>query len=197
MIGSSLGQHMLRHAAWLLNRFQLSSSDYKTSFHRRWGIAFTSAVLPFGELVLTQDQTLAFWLGRCEATDQHILAKAHSTSLVKSNTVTRLSLDSSMDLILFKSPSLPPPEPPSVAYLKKAELVDQPTAQAGGEEQLRMELSPQAYNSQPKQTARGTIRQQRPVSFRLPPGLAQTASSQAGPCALPDLAWPAQLYLTT
>ena len=75
MIGSSLGKHMLRHAEWLLNRFQLSSSDNKTSFHRRWGIAFTSAVIPFGELVLAQDQSLAFWLGRCEATDQHILAK--------------------------------------------------------------------------------------------------------------------------
>ena len=50
MIGSSLGQHMLRHAAWLLNRFQLSSSDYKTSFQSRWGIAFTSAVLPLVSL---------------------------------------------------------------------------------------------------------------------------------------------------
>ena len=131
---------------------------------------------------------LAFWHGRCEATDQHILAKAHSVSLVQSNTVTRLSLDSSMDLILFKSSSLPPPEPPSVAYLKKAELGDQPTAKAGGEEQFRMELPPQAYN-QPQQTAKGKIKQKRIVSFRPPPGLAQTASSQAGPCALSDLVW--------
>ena len=189
MIASSLGQHMLRHAEWLLNRFQLSSSNYKTSFQRRWGIASTSAVLPFGELVLTQDQSLAFWLGRCEATDQHILAKANSNSLVKSNSLTRLNLDSSMDLILFKSPSLPPPEPFSVAYLKKAELGDQPTAKAGGEEQLRVEFPSQAYNNQPQQTAKGKNKQKRTVSFQLPTGLAQTASSQAGPCALTDRAW--------
>ena len=62
MIGSSLGQHMLRHAEWLLNSFQLHSSDHKTSIQRRWGIASTSAVLPFGELVLTQDRSLAFGL---------------------------------------------------------------------------------------------------------------------------------------
>ena len=105
MIGSSLGKHMLRHAEWLLNRFQLSSSDNKTSFHRRWGIAFTSAVIPLGELVLAQDQSLAFWLGRCEATDQHILATANSNGLVKSNMVTRLNLDSFVDLSLFKSPA--------------------------------------------------------------------------------------------
>ena len=52
-IGSSLGQHMLRHAEWLLNRFQLHSSDNKTSFQRRWGIAYSSSVLPFGEPQLT------------------------------------------------------------------------------------------------------------------------------------------------
>ena len=119
--------------------------------------ASTSAVLPFGELVLAQDQSLAFWLGRCEATDQHILAKANSNSLVKSNTVTRLSLDSSMDLI--KSSSLPPPEPPPAVYLKMAELGDQPTAKVGGEEQLRMEFPPQAYNNQPQQKAKGKHRQ--------------------------------------
>ena len=91
-IGSSLGQYMLRHAVWLLNRFQLHDSDNKTSFQRRWGTAYSNPVLPFGELVLAQDQTLAIWLGRCEASDEHILAKANSSSLVKGRTVTRLSL---------------------------------------------------------------------------------------------------------
>ena len=33
-IESSLGQYMLRHAVWLLNRFQLHESDNKTSFQR-------------------------------------------------------------------------------------------------------------------------------------------------------------------
>ena len=195
VIGSSLGQHMLRHAEWLLNRFQLSSSDSKTSFQRRWGIASTSAVLPFGELVLAPDQSLAFWLGRCEATDQHILAKANSNSLVKSNFVTRLSLDSSMDLILFKSSSLPPPELPSAAYLKMAELGDQPTAKAGGEKQLRMEFPPQAYNNQPQQKAKRKKKQKRAVSFQLPQGLAQTASLQDGQYALTDQLGNNQLYL--
>ena len=50
MIGSSLGQHMLRHAVWLLNRFKLHFSDNKTGFQRRWGTAYSSPVLPFGEL---------------------------------------------------------------------------------------------------------------------------------------------------
>ena len=94
---------MLRHAVCLLNRFQLHASDNKTSFQRRWGTAYSNSVLPFGELVLAQDQNLAIWLGRCEPTDDHILAKANSISLVKSRTVTRLSLESSVDLTLFKS----------------------------------------------------------------------------------------------
>ena len=42
-IGSSLSQHMLRHAEWLLNRFQLQS-DNKTSFHRRWGATYNSVL---------------------------------------------------------------------------------------------------------------------------------------------------------
>ena len=154
------------------------------------GHSLISGVLPFGELVLTQDQSLAFWLGRCEATDQHILAKANSSSLVKSNSVTRLSLDSSMDLILFKSTSLPRPELASAAYLKMAELGDQPTATAGGEEQLRLAFPPQAFTQQPQQKSKGRHKQQpRAVSFQLPPGLAQPPSSQACPYELPDLAW--------
>ena len=48
------------------------------------GHSLQQSVLPFGELVLAQDQSLAIWLGRCEATDEHILAKANSSSLVKS-----------------------------------------------------------------------------------------------------------------
>ena len=136
MIGSSLGQHMLRHAVWLLNMFQLHSSDNKTSFQRRWGIASSSAVLPCGELVLAQDQCLAIWLGRCEATDQHIFAKAYRSSLVKSNSDTRLSLDRSRDLTMFQSISLPPPELASAAYLKMARYGDQPSEQAGEQESL-------------------------------------------------------------
>ena len=94
-MGGSFSQHMLRHAVWLLNRFQLHSSDQKTSFQRRWGVPFSNPVLPFGELVLAQTQhaesakldhrlqpqrSLAIWLGRCEATGEHILAKANNTS---------------------------------------------------------------------------------------------------------------------
>ena len=189
MIGTSLGKHMLRHAEWLLNRFQLSSSDNKTSFHRRWGIAFTSTVLPFGELVLAQDQSLAFWLGRCEATDQHILAKANSNSLVKSNVVTRLNLDSFMDLSLFKSPSLPPPELPSADYLKMAKLGDHTPATARDEDQLGLAFPLQAFTHQPQHKAIRKHKQQGTVSFQLPPGLAQSPSSQACPDELPDLAW--------
>ena len=146
-IGGSLSQHMLRHAVWLLNRLQLPASDDKTSFQRRRGIDYSSFVLPFGELVLAQDQGLAIWLGRCEVTDEHILAKANSSSLVKSNSVTRLSLDSSRDLPMFTSISLPPPELTSAAYLKMAEFGDQPSEQTGGERErdLRLHVSTSGF----------------------------------------------------
>ena len=94
-----------------------------------------------------------------------------------------------MDLILFKSSSLPPPELPSATYLKMAEHGDQPTAKAGGEKQLRMEFPPQACNNQPQQKAKRKKKQQRAVSFQLSQGLAQPTSLQDDQYALPDLAW--------
>ena len=136
-IGGSLNQHMLRHAVWLLNRFQLHSSDHKTSFQRRWCLgsdpAYESAKRDHR---LQPQRSLAIWLGRCEATGEHILAKANNTSLVKSRTVTRLSLESSMDLGVFKSISIPPPELTSVASLKMAKEGDPPSDQAAGEGKL-------------------------------------------------------------
>ena len=145
---------MLRHAVWLLNMFQLHSSDNKTSFQRRWGIASNSAVLPFDKLVLAQDQSLAIWLGRCESTDEHILAKANSSSLAKSKSVTRLSLNRSRDLTMFQSISLPPPELASAAYLKMAKYGDQPSEQAGAARELRLEYQSQAYTKHPQQKAK-------------------------------------------
>ena len=123
---------MLRHAEWLLNRFQLHSGDKQTSFGTRWGIA-TNSVLPFGELVLTRDLSLAIWLGRCDSSDEHILAKANGNSLVTSTSVTRLNLESSMVLALLKSTSIPALEPPSAAYLEMAKHGTQPIAQKQGE----------------------------------------------------------------
>ena len=164
-MGGSFSQHMLRHAVWLLNRFQLHSSDQKTSFQRRWGVPFRNPVLPFGELVLAQTQhaesakldhrlqpqrSLAIWLGRCEATGEHILAKANNTSLVKSRTVTRLSLEGSTDLGVFKSISIPAPELSSSASVKMAKEGDQPADQQGGDAQLRLEFPPQAYTQPPQ-----------------------------------------------
>ena len=145
---------MLRHAEQLLNRFQLQS-DNKTSFHRRWGTAYNNSVLPFGELVLAQDQTLAIWLGRCEASDEHILATATSSTLVKSPSVTRMSLASSMHILLFSRISLPAPELASVAYLKMAELGEQSSEKAGGARELRLEYRPQAYTKHPQPKANG------------------------------------------
>ena len=140
---------------------------------------------------MAPDQSLAFWLTRCEATDQHILAKANSNSLVKSNVVTRLNLDSFMDLSLFKSPSLPPPELPSADYLKMAKLGDHTPEPAGGDDQLGLAFPPQSFTHQPQQKAKGRHKPQtRAVSFQLPPGLAQPPSSQACPHELPKLAGP-------
>ena len=207
-IGGSSSQHMLRHAVWLLNRFQLHSSDHKTSFQRRWGIAYSSPVLPFGGLVLAQTQhaesakldhrlqpqrSLAIWLGRCEATGEHILAKANNTSLVKSRTVTRLSLEGSMDLQVLKSISIPPPELTSAAFLKMAKYEDPPSDQTAGEGKLMLEFPPQAYTQPPQQRARGRPSKQQqafPPSFH-PPGLVQPSVPQAcqpasTPSALPQ-----------
>ena len=187
-LGSTLGQYILRHAVWLLNRFQLHESDNKTSFQRRWGTAYSNSMLPFGELVLAQDQNLAIWLGRCEASDEHIFAQANSSSLVKGRTVTRLSLESSVDPILFKSISLPQPELPSAAYLKMPQLGDQPIAKARGERELRMASPPQASTHlQPK--AKGRQSRALHSSTPLPPGLEQPPLSQACPYELSDLAW--------
>ena len=77
---------------------------------------YSSPVLPFGELVLSSDQSLAIWLGRCDFTDERILAKASSSSLFMSAFVTRQNLDSSRDLAMFKSISFPPPELTSVSF---------------------------------------------------------------------------------
>ena len=121
--------------------FSFISSDQKTSFQRRWGVPFSNPVLPFGELVLAQTQhaesakldhrlqpqrSLAIWLGRCEATGEHILAKANNTGLVK-------PLEGSTDLSVFKSISIPAPELASAASVKMAKEGDQPTDQQGGE----------------------------------------------------------------
>ena len=163
-MGGSFSQHKLRHAVWLLNRCQLHSSDQKTSFQRRWGVPFSNPVLPFGELVLAQTQhaesakldhrlqpqrSLAIWLGRCEATGEHILAKANNTSLVKSRTVTRLSLEEACNLATFKTISIPAPELSSSASVKMAKEGDQPTDQQGGESKLRLDLPPQAFTQPP------------------------------------------------
>ena len=179
-MGGSFSQHMLRHAVWLLNRFQLHTSDQKTSFQRRWGVPFSNPVLPFGELVLAQTQhaesakldhrlqpqrSLAIWLGRCEATGEHILAKANNTSLVKSRTVTRLSLEGSCDLSVFKTISIPAPELSSSASVKMAKEGDQPTDQQGGESKLRLDVPPQAYTQPPQQRPRGRPRNQ-PAAFQ-------------------------------
>ena len=198
-MGGSFSQHMLRHAVWLLNRFQLHTSDQKTSFQRRWGVPFSNPVLPFGELVLAQTQhaesakldhrlqpqrSLAIWLGRCEATGEHILAKANNTSLVKSRTVTRLSLEVACNLATFKTISIPAPELSSSASVKMAKEGDQPTDQQGGEAKLRLDVPPQAFTQPPQQRPRGRPKLQ-PAPFHPalvpPPGLAQPSTSTSLP----------------
>ena len=133
---------------------------------------------------LQPQRSLAIWLGRCEATGEHILAEANNTSLVKSRTVTRLSLEGSTDLGVFKSISIPAPELSSSASVKMAKEGDQPTDQQGGESQLRLEFPPQAYTQPPQQRPRGRPRNQ-PAAFQPalvpPPGLAQPSTSTSLP----------------
>ena len=183
----------------LQERLHDHSSDQKTSFQRRWGVPFSNPVLPFGELVLAQTQhaesakldhrlqpqrSLAIWLGRCEATGEHILAKANNTSLVKSRTVTRLSLEEACNLATFKTISIPAPELSSSASVKMAKEGDQPTDQQGGESKLRLDLPPQAFAQPPQQRPRGRPKLQ-PAPFQPalvpPPGLAQPSTSASLP----------------
>ena len=49
-IGGRLSQHMLRHAVWLLDRFQLHESDNETSFHKRWGTTYSNLCYPLVSL---------------------------------------------------------------------------------------------------------------------------------------------------
>ena len=167
-IGNSLSQHMLRHAEWLVNRFQRQSRDNKTRFQRRWGIAYSNSALPFGELVLAPDLSLAIYLGRCESSDEHILAMANSSSLVKNNFVTRLSRDTSMELTLLKSISIPQPRLASAAYLKTAALSGPPASHQPQE--LHSTALPPPMGQRPlSATTALTEHVQNPSSIKTPP----------------------------
>ena len=123
---------------------------------------------------LQPQRSLAIWLGRCEATGEHILAKANNTSLVKSRTVTRLSLEEACKLSTFKTISIPAPELSSSASVKMAKEGDQPTDQQGGEAKLRLDVPPQAFTQPPQQRPRGRPKLQPapfPTSFGSTTGL--------------------------
>ena len=94
-----------------------------------------------------------------------------------------------MDLTLFKSINLPPPELASVLYLKVAQLGDSPTAVTGGAKELRRVSPPRACNKQPQSKAKGKQPRASAVSFHLPQGLIQPPLKQACPYELSDLAW--------
>ena len=91
---------------------------------------------------------------------------------------------------MFKSISLPPPALASAAYLKMAKLGDQPSEQAGGARELRLEHQPQAYIKHPQQKAKGRHKQQ-PKSCVFPAStrIGTATLSQACPYELSDLAW--------
>ena len=87
-----------------------------------------------------------------------------------------------MELALFKSTRIPALEPASVASLERAKHGTQPLAQAGGDEQLRIETPPQASHHHPQHKLLSNHPQPRAMSFQLPPGLTQPSSSQAYSC---------------
>ena len=92
-----------------------------------------------------------------------------------------------MDLSVFKSISIPPPELTSAASLKMAKEGDHPSDQAVGEGKLMLEFPPQAYTKSPQQRARGRPSKQQqafPPSFHPPPGLAPPPVPQACPQGL-------------
>ena len=101
---------MVRHSAWLLNRF-LIHSDGLTSYQRAWGKVYSNAICSFGEVVQCKKTPAAskfescwfkgIWIGRCAETDES-LALTHS-GVQRSRTIKRVPLEEQKDFTTLQT----------------------------------------------------------------------------------------------
>ena len=97
-VGHVLLTWIVKHAAWVHNRYQLHS-DGKTSYERRWGNNYNRPICEFGETVIFQYATrpsktisnwsTGIWLGRCTNSDEHYVAT--KDDVFRTRTIRRLN----------------------------------------------------------------------------------------------------------
>ena len=89
---------LVRHAAWVHERFRRSRHDGRTAFARHMLRAYSSQVVPFGETVIFRDTgpikcklrsnwNFGVWLGRDSQDDMHVLGTRQG--IVKARSVKR------------------------------------------------------------------------------------------------------------
>jgi hypothetical protein len=101
---------MVRHSAWLLNRF-LIHSDGLTSYQRAWGKSYSNAICSFAEVVQCKNHPAAskyescwfkgIWVGRCTETDESLVL-THS-GVQRSRTIKRVPSEEQKDFTILQN----------------------------------------------------------------------------------------------
>jgi len=101
---------MVRHSAWLLNRF-LIHSDGLTSYQRAWGKSYSNAICSCCEVVQCKNTPEAskfqscwfkgIWIGRCTETDESMVL-THS-GVQRSRTIKRVPLEEQKDFTILQN----------------------------------------------------------------------------------------------
>ena len=102
---------IVKHSAWLNNRYQLHQ-DGKTSFERRWEKNYRKHICEFGETILFQysagipDKTTSswdygIWLGRCTQSYEHFVGT--KDNIYRTRTVRRLPEKDKYDVKLLEA----------------------------------------------------------------------------------------------
>ena len=116
-IDAPLFTWLVRHAGWLQPRFTLYGS--MSPHERLYGVPYDSPIVNFGEIVIARDPSATegpkhaprghygVWLGRAEATNEHIVALRDSGVIAKFRTVRRVTEGQSFDLEALRVGALP------------------------------------------------------------------------------------------
>ena len=101
---------MVRHSAWLLNRF-LIHSDGLTSYQRALGKSYSNAICSFGEVVqckhtpaVSKFESCWFkgiWIGRCTETDESMVLTP--SGVQRSRTIKRVPLEEQKDFTILQN----------------------------------------------------------------------------------------------
>ena len=108
-VGHVLLTWIVKHAAWVHNRFQLHT-DGKTSYERRWGNHYNKPICEFAETVNFQYATrtsktmsnwsTGIWFGRCTNSDEHYVAT--SEDVFRTRTIRRLNKSDRYNKVLLE-----------------------------------------------------------------------------------------------